>query len=81
MWKNVNRCGTSTAIYHFDANADVFRVTFGIFDKNIEVVVIVENPGIQQFILRLILSAPRRFSSIRSRKELSLWILVEIFEI
>src|SRR5262249_50611185 len=41
-----------TAIEGFDANANVFRACLGVLDKNVKVAVIVEDAGIEEFVLR-----------------------------
>jgi hypothetical protein len=40
-------------VAHFNAHADIFRTGFGIFYKDIEIALLVKDPGIQQFVLAL----------------------------
>ena len=51
MRKQVQVGGFRPAVDGLDANANVFRPGFGIFDEDIEVAVFIEDSRVQQFIL------------------------------
>ena len=44
--------GFRPAVDGLDANANIFRPGLGIFDEDIEVAVLIEDSGVQQFVLR-----------------------------
>src|SRR5206468_7542607 len=45
-----------TTVAHFDAYTEVFRARLGILDKDIEIPLGIEDAGIEQFILPLIIA-------------------------
>ena len=68
-----------SAVGHFNANADVFWISFRILDKNIEITIVVEDACVDQFILGFLLSAPATvlLDQLRIRK-FRLRILVQV---
>ncbi len=77
--KQVQIGGFRPAVDGLDANANVFRPGFGIFDEDIEVAVFIEDSRVQQFVLRrahLPPAAPVFFQQFLVRK-LALRILVQ----
>ena len=54
----MNLRGFRAAIVDRDFDQHVFRIGLGVFHKNIEVAVIVEDAGVEQFVLHLFARAP-----------------------
>ena len=54
------------AVVHRDLDEDILRIRLGIFHEYVEVAVVVEDAGIQKFVLEL-LRERRPFVSTRSR--------------
>src|ERR1039458_4342090 len=52
MRQDVELCSVGTAVERFYAIADIFGRCFGILDEDIEVSIIIEDAGIQQFEFR-----------------------------
>jgi len=62
---------------HSDADEYVFGTRFGIFDENVEVAVVLEDPRIEEFVFELLARPPTvRLDQITIRK-LALRLLVE----
>ena len=49
----MQRGGLRAAVDGVDLDANVFGACFGIFDKNIEVLSIIENASVDKFVLAL----------------------------
>ena len=81
MRQNVNRRRFRSAVEHFDADAQVFRPRFGILDKYIEIAVVVENIGVEQFVLRLTAGTLAVFFNELRVGKFRLRILVEILHV
>src|ERR1700756_2107219 len=47
----IDLCGLRTAIVDGDFDEGVFRISFGIFNKDIEVSIVIENSGVEKFVL------------------------------
>src|SRR5581483_12127384 len=50
-WKQMELCRFRTSVMHRDSDEQIFWICFGVLDKYVEVAIIVENSGIEQFIL------------------------------
>ena len=77
----MNGCGLRSAIMNRDPHEDVFRPGFGVFDQDVEIAVIVEDAGIQQFKFRLVLAAPAIFLHQLRIGKFPLRIFVEHFQV
>jgi hypothetical protein len=51
--KEVQACSVGSPVHHSDPDQNVFGRNFRIFHKHVEVPVVIENTGVQQFIFRL----------------------------
>ena len=69
------------AIRSRDLDQDVFDVGLGVFHEHIEVAVLVEYAGVQQFEFRLVLAAPLVFVDQLGIGKLRLRIFVEILHV
>jgi hypothetical protein len=65
------------AIDRFDANKDIVRRRLGVFDKNVEVAVIIEDAGIDQLVFQLVLAVSAIFLDEAGLRKLCVGILVE----
>ena len=54
----MNLCGFRATVMHGDTDQDVFRITFSVFDKHIEVAVVVEDASVEKFVFHLLARAP-----------------------
>ena len=70
-----------TAIVHGDSDQHVFGIGLGVFDKHIEVAVVVEDARIQQLVLELFPGAARIGLHQIAIREFRLRILVEILHV
>ena len=50
--------GLRAAIMDSDSDQRVFRVSLGIFDKDVEVAILIENACVEKFVLHLFARAP-----------------------
>src|SRR5580704_4949751 len=73
--------GFRPTIVHGNAYQQVFRIAFGILDENIEIAVVIEYTGIQQFVLELFTGAMLIGLDKIFIGKFSLRILVEIFQV
>ena len=55
-----------SAVVRGDLNQDVVRAVLGIFHENIEVAIVIEDPGVEQFVFEFIAADRPRFVSTRS---------------
>ena len=77
LWQQDQRCCLGSAIVDSDAHEHVVRVGLGVLHKNVEVMVIGEDAGIDQLELGIVQSAPLVFLQKLLVGKGSLWILVE----
>ena len=70
-----------SAIMNRDPHEHVFRPGFGVFDKDIEIAVIIEDARIEQFKFRLVLAAPPIFLHQLRIGKFPLRIFVEHFQV
>ena len=73
--------GFRAAVRDRDLDQDVFGIGLGIFHEHIEVAIVVEYSGVEQFELRLVLSAPPVFFHQLTVGEFRLGILVQILHV
>ena len=64
-----------------DANQDVRRRPLRIFGNDVEVPVVVERAGVEQFVFRRVLTPPPVFLDQISVRKHALWVFVERFEV
>ena len=64
-----------------NANANIFDVGLGVLNKDIEVAVLLEDPGIQQLVFGIKLAAPAALGDQRRIGILALGILVQILHV
>jgi hypothetical protein len=50
--------GFRAAVVYGDSNQNVFRITLGMFDEDVEVTIIIEYAGIEEFVPELFPWAP-----------------------
>jgi hypothetical protein len=74
-------CRVWAAVNHGDLDQDVLLVRLGIFNKHIEVAVLLENPGIQKFIFEVEKAAPGVLIYQIPIRKLGLGVFVEHFHI
>ena len=71
-------CRLRPAVYGGDLHQDVFRVVFGIFHEDVEVPVVLEDAGVEEFVLHVVFgTTPVRLYQIRVSK-CRLRILVQV---
>src|SRR5215469_15161838 len=81
MREKMNDRGFRSAVSRRNLNENIVRAALGVFHKNIEITVIIENPGIDQLVFRIQFSSAPIFSHQRGIGELPLRILIENLEI
>ncbi len=74
-------CRFRATVDSTDPDQNVFRISLGIFYKNIEIPVFIENPGIQQLVLRFLPGTPFAGSNQIFVGISSLRIFVEVLQI
>ena len=50
-WQQVERRRIGAAVGRREADADVFRPGFRVLDRHVEVAIVIEDPGVEQFVL------------------------------
>src|SRR6267142_5906372 len=74
-------CSVRSTVDCRDPHEDVFRTAFGIFHKDVEISIVIEDPGVEEFILHLAFrTAAVRFYQIGIGIG-RLWVLVEILHV
>ena len=53
-WKQMQIGRLRSAVGGSDFHQDVIRTGFGVFDKHVEIAVLIEDPRVQEFILHLL---------------------------
>src|SRR3954471_14871932 len=77
----MDRGGFRTAVMCGDADQQIVRSGFRVFDKDVKIAVVVENSGIEQLELRLILAATTILLHKRAIWKLRLWIFIEHLQV
>jgi hypothetical protein len=70
-----------TPVFDADPDKNIFYVRLGIFDENIEVTVLVEYAGVEQFVFELTFVAPSVFLQEFCVRKSGLRILVEVLHV
>src|SRR5690348_6876811 len=73
--------GIRTAIDRIDADQNIVGTGFRVFDKNIEVTVIVKEACVDQLKFRVMLAASAIFLEQLSVREFPVWIFVKKFHV
>ena len=71
----------ATTVAHRDANQHVVGCRLGVFDEHVEVAIVVEHPGVEQFVLRLVFAAAAIGLDQVAVREGRLRILVQILHV
>src|SRR5215510_1796249 len=80
-WKQMESSSFGTSIVYSYANQNVVRSSLRIFEKHVEVSIVVEDPCVEQLVFELMTRTPRiRFHNIAVRV-LPLRILVEVLHV
>ncbi len=77
----MNSCRVGTAIVHRDPDQNVFRSLLGVLDEHIEVAVLGEHAGIEQFVFELFSRSPAVGLDKVAIREFPLRILVEVLHV
>ena len=75
---NLRRLGA--AVVYCDLDKQIFGRSFGVFDKHIEVAIIIENAGINQFVFHLLARATAVGLNLIGVGLLSRGVLVQVLQ-
>ncbi len=70
-----------STIRNRDLDQDILGIRFRVLNEHVEVAVLVEDSGVEQFVLRLVRAASTIFGHKFGVRELSLRILVEVLHV
>ncbi len=80
-WKQAETGGLRTAIRDCDLDEDVFDIGFRVFDEHVEIAVVVECSGVEQFVFRIVPAAAAIFFEKLRVRKCGLGIFVEILHV